>query len=108
MQIEKLTDEAFIAKVMQSAKAFDEANAVKQRARATGYVHALSLYGVLTDKTSGRSEYRRIEVLSNVFWTDKIVELIYRFFQKIKPAKTYTIWLYSEKHKGLLLVGVYD
>jgi hypothetical protein len=108
MQLDKLTDDAFIQKVMNSAKAFDEANAVKQRARDTGYVYALSLYGVLTDTTSGKSEYRRVEVLSNVFWTGEVVELIYRFFQKMKPAKVYTIWLYSAKRHGLLLVGGYD
>lgn len=108
MQLDKLTDDAFIAKVMQSAKAFDEANALKQRARDKGYVHALSLYGVLTDTISGRSEYRRVEVMSNVYWTGEIVELIYRFFQKIKPSKIYTIWLYNKNHKGLLLVGSYD
>ena len=106
--MQNLTDKTVIAKLMQSAKAHDEANLVKNYARKKGYIHALSLYGVLTDQTEGRSEYRRIEVLSNVFWTGEIVERIHRFFRTVKPSKTYTIWLYDRERKSIALAGAYD
>jgi len=108
VKLEQLTDDAFIKKVMNSAKASVEANAVKQHARDTGYIYSMSLYGVLTDTTTNKSEYRRLEVLSDVFWTGDAVELIYRFFQNMKPSKIYTIWLYSGRRRSLLLVGGYD
>jgi hypothetical protein len=108
MAWQNLTDQIAIDKVMNSAKSYNEANELKQKARARGYVFAMSLYGVLTDRTSGRSEYRRIEILSNLFWTGEIVELIYRFFMQTKPAKCYTIWLYNYERKGLLLIGAFD
>ena len=92
---------------MESAKAFDEANEVKSKAREAGYIHALSLYAVITDKETGHSEYRRIEVMSNVFWTGEIIELIYRFFQGFIPDRTYTIWLYNQQKEGLLNIGRY-
>jgi len=106
--MQNLTDKAVIDKLMDSAKAKDEANTVKAYARKKGYVHALSLYGVLTDKETGRSEYRRIEVMSNMFWTGEIVERIYRFFRTVKPYKTYTIWLYDRERKSIALAGAYD
>lgn len=106
--MQELTDKAVIAKLMQSAKSYDEANALKSKANAKGYVYALSFYGVLTDNTTGKSEYRRIEVVSNVFWTGEIIELIYRFFQKVKPPKIYTIWLYNKERRALSMVGAFD
>jgi hypothetical protein len=108
MAWQDLTTQITIDKLMNSAKAANEAKIVKDYAAKKKYVYALSLYGVLTDRSSGRSEYRRIEVLSNVFWTGEIVELIYRFFQKIKPAKTYSIWLYDKQRRALGLAGAWD
>jgi hypothetical protein len=108
LNMQDLTDKATIAKLMNSAKAYDEANALKDKARAKGYIHSLSLYGVLTDTATGKSEYRRLEVMSNIFWTQQIVELIYRFFKGFKPVKTYTIWLYNKDRKALSNVGGYD
>lgn len=93
---------------MESAKAFVEANAVKERAHTEGYIHALSFYGVLTEIGSTHSEYRRIEVLSNVFWNSRIIELIWRFFKQFKPNKTYTIWLYNKERDAITQVGAYD
>ena len=106
--MQELTDKTIIAKLMQSAKAFDEANSLKERARQKGYIPSLSLYGVLTDANTGKSEYRRIEIMSNIFWTGQIIELIYRFFKNIKPTKTYTIWLYNKDRKALLNIGGFD
>jgi hypothetical protein len=106
--MQDLTDDAQIVKLMNSAKAYDEANAIKEKAHAEGYVHALSLYGVLTDVTTGKSEYRRIEVMSNVFWTGDIIEHIHRFFRTLKPLKIYTLWLYDKQRHALKYVGGFD
>jgi hypothetical protein len=108
MQLDKLTNKANIDKIMSSAKAYDEANALKQKLLAVGFVHSLSLYGVLNDKTTGKNEYRRIEVMSNVFWTGEIIELIYRFFQHMPPLKIYTIWIYGRVRQGLKYKGGWD
>ncbi len=104
----ELIDKANIDKIMSSAKAFDEANALKQKLLTAGFVHSLSLYGVLTDKTTGKNEYRRIEVMSNVFWTGEIVELIYRFFQHTPPLKVFTIWIYGRARQALKYKGGWD
>lgn len=108
MDLEELKTQAAIDKLMNSAKSLNEANVVKEYARKKGYVHALSLYGVLTDEVNKHSEYRRIEVLSNVFWTGEIVERIYRFFRSVKPSKTYTIWFYDKAKNSIGLAGAWD
>ena len=106
--MKELTDKTVIAKLMESAKAKNDADTVKTWAHKKGYIHALSLYGVLTEQTERRSEYRRIEVLSNVFWTGEIVERLYRFFLKVKPKQTYTIWVYDRDRKSVALAGAWD
>jgi hypothetical protein len=99
----RLTNKEIIDKNMQSAMEANEAAEAKRAAAQYGYVHAMSLYGVITDAETGASEYRRIEVISNDIYNGRDIELIYRFFNAIKPAGTYTIWLYNKNTEALTL-----
>jgi hypothetical protein len=102
-----LTDQQEITRLMESARGHDLANHLKQLAWRDGFRYWMSLYGVLTEQTTQHSEYRRIEVLSNVPYNGTTVELIYRFFQNIKPVEYYTIWLYFGKDKSIVQAGAY-
>lgn len=81
----------------------NKATEAKDAAREFGYRFQMSLYGVLTDKISGSSQYRRIEILAKQPYSSDDVELIYRFFETVKPASVYTIWLYNNKTRELTL-----
>lgn len=108
MQFISLTDADTINKIMNSAKAFDEANALKAKARAAGYVNALSLYGVVQDADSMHAEYRRMEVYSKTFWSGRVIELLYRFFQSHVPTRVYTLWLVRDDPLQVMLLGAFD
>lgn len=72
-----------------------------------GYQFQLSLYGALTSMETGESGYCRIEVLLNCPWTERIVHLIYDFFQALKPPSPYSIWIYDQARDALKQVGSY-
>jgi hypothetical protein len=101
--LNRLTQAQVIDKNMNSAMEINQATEAKDAAREFGFKWQMSLYGVLTDRTTNVSEYRRIEVLANEPYTGVDIELIYRFFRNIKPAGTYTIWLYNTKTEELTL-----
>ena len=104
----RLTDKQVIQKNMESAMEINESNEIKNEAQKYGYRWQMSMYGVLTDATTGTSEYRRIEVLANDRYSSRDIELIYLFFNNLKPASTYTIWLYNKKTEALTLVRCYN
>ena len=108
MQFISLTDADTINKIMQSAKAFDEANTLKARARDAGYIYALSLYGVIQDSVSMHAEYRRIEVYAKTFWSGRVIELLYRFFKTHIPTRVYTLWLVHDNPLEVKLLGAFD
>jgi len=101
-----LRDPETVRRLMTSAKGALDARAVKEQLANIGYTFTMSLYGVLTNKVSGRSEYRRMEILSQKLLDAEDVELIYRWLQKLHPIKTYTIYIY--KHEGNLLKEVFN
>ena len=93
-----------VKRLMESAKGSLEAKALKDQLHALGYTCAISLYGVLTDKETKRSEYRRIEVLLDVTPDERIVNLLYRFFQTNHPIQTYSVWVYDHEVDSVKLM----
>lgn len=83
------------------------AKRVKREWIKKGYDQQMSLYGVLTDSLQDESGYCRIEILSNVLYSEKIVFLIYQFFLDFKPARPYTIWIFDREREALSQVGRY-
>jgi hypothetical protein len=106
--INRLTDNQVIEKNMASAMEINAANEVKAAAAEFGFNKQMSLYGVLTDKVTGKSEYRRIEVIADADYNSQDIEFIHRFFREIKPAPTYTIWIYHQQTKQVALVGSFN
>ena len=72
-----------------------------------GYSELLSIYGVVTDAETGESGYKRIEILSNALYTERVVLLIYEFFDYFKPVSPYTIWVYDRDRDSVRQVGAY-
>jgi len=99
-----LRDLETVRRLMNSAKGTLEAGQVKTRMEKLGFRFAMSLYGVLKNRETGQHSYRRIEVMSNNVLAEKDVELLYRWFQKMFPYKTYTIWAYDTEQEKLLEV----
>lgn len=83
------------------------AKAIKRRWIKEGYDAQISLYGVITDKTSDESHYSRIEVLSDAPYTERTVALLYDFFRELKPPTSYSIWIYSKERDSVKQVGKY-
>lgn len=83
------------------------AKRVKREWILKGYKHQLSLYGALKNRETGESGYSRIEVLMNVPWTQRVVHLIYDFFQALKPPSPYSIWIYDHERDSVRQVGSY-
>lgn len=73
-----------------------------------GYSHLLSLYGVAVDAETGDRGYKRIEVLSNRPWTERVVLAIYEWFNYMIPGSPYTIWLYDGARDSITIVGRYE
>jgi len=72
-----------------------------------GYSHQMSFYGILTDREAGESNYSRIEVLAEQPFDYEATFLLYTFFKELKPLDSYSIWIYSPAHEGVLVVGRY-
>ena len=104
MVVRGLRDLDMVRRLMASAKGSIEAKRIKVKAKELGFVMAMSLYGVLSTLLNHRAQYRRIEVLSDGNLSTQDVELIYRWFQKAHPVKTYTIWLYLTETQELTQV----
>lgn len=84
------------------------AKRVKREWIKKGYEYQLSLYGVLLHTEVGESEYKRIEVLMDVPWTEEALHLIYDFFKMFKPPSPYSIWLYNDERGAVTEVGRYE
>ena len=81
---------------------------VKRKWIKEGYQYQISIYGVLTHVEAEESEYKRIEILSDVPWTEEIITLIYHFFHRFKPPAPYSIWLYNDERGAVTEVGRYQ
>lgn len=73
-----------------------------------GYSHQLSLYGVNSNRETGESNYKRIEILSNVPWTESIVSRLYTWFSYMVPGAAYTIWIYDGGRDSFKIVGEFN
>ena len=104
MVIRGLKDLNMVRRLMTSAKGSLEARAIKEEAEKAGFEFAMSLYGVLTNKETNRSEYRRIEILADNNLTTTDIELLYRWFYRSHPINTYSVWLYHTETQQLLKV----
>lgn len=94
----------------EEIRRIDESGAAKSVKRhwiKAGYDQQFSLYGVVTNRETGESGYKRIEVLSNTPLTERIVLLIYGFFDYFKPESPYTIWVYDLARDSVKQVGAY-
>jgi hypothetical protein len=107
-KINRLTQKDVIDKNMASAMEINEANILKAEAAKFGFKKQMSIYGVLTNSVTHKSEYRRIEILSNGKYNSQDIELIYRFFEEVKPATIYTIWIYHKATESLALIGSFN
>jgi len=88
----------------------DESGAAKRVKRhwiKQGYDQQFSLYGVVTDGETGESGYKRIEILSDALLTERVIALIYHFFDYFKPESPYTIWIYDVSRDSIKQVGAY-
>jgi hypothetical protein len=104
----RLTDQDIIDKNMASMMSKTEANDLKAEAAKYGFKRAMSLYGVLTNVDTKKSEYRRIEILANKPYSADDIEYIHRFFRETKPTQTYTIWIYHNIDKAVALIGGFN
>ena len=83
------------------------AKSVKRGWIKKGYDQQMSLYGVVTDEALDEAGYKRIEILSDTLYDERIVALIFQFFQYFKPESPYTIWIYSKARDSIKQVGAY-
>ena len=81
---------------------------VKREWIKKGYANQMSLYGVLTNQDTEASEFRRIEILSDVPFTLEIVKGVSESLEYLKPPFKYTIWLYNHREDGIKMVAHYD
>jgi hypothetical protein len=85
----------------------EAARLTKRQLIKSGFKHQISLYGVLTDQTTGTSVSRRIEVFSDQPYTERLVMLVHQFFQELKPLKPYTLWTLRSRETEITQVGAY-
>jgi hypothetical protein len=85
-----------------------DSRVVKRKWIKLGFSHQMSIYGALAIKDQDRHEGRRIEILSNQPYTEKIIYQVYEFFLSIPPIARYTIWIFNANQEGLRMVGRYD
>ncbi len=104
----KLTERQQIDKAMNSAKAHNEANAVKDRLIKNGYYYTMSIYGVIWNDENKKYEYRRIEAFLNGMPTQIDVEAIHNFFRDIKPYQYYTLWAYNKERKEIIMIKGFE
>jgi len=83
------------------------AKSVKREWIKNGYDQQMSLYGVVYDASTDEAGYKRIEILSDAIFNERIVTLIFKFFEYFKPESPYTIWIYSIERDSIKQVGSY-
>jgi len=81
---------------------------LKRQLIKRGYTWQISLYGVQTNTATKKSEYRRIEILSNKPYTRNTLVLIYGFFGEFIPPYKYSIWTYNASTDDLDMAKGYD
>lgn len=99
---------AFDAEEIKRIHESGSAKRTKREWIKRGYSELLSLYGVVTDVELDESGYKRIEILSNVLYTERIVLLLFDFFDYFKPVSPYTIWIYDRERDSIRQVGAYQ
>ena len=97
----------FDADEIRRIHASGAAKSVKREWIKKGYDQQLSLYGVVTDGEEDESGYKRIEILSDALYSERIVALVFQFFEYFKPESPYTIWIYDESRDSMRQVGAY-
>ena len=98
---------AFDAQMIKETAESAASRTTKRRWIKEGYSHQLSFYGVVTLTDTGESSYKRIEVLSNTPWTERIVALLYEWFRYMVPGSPYTLWVYDVTRDSFKIVGEY-
>lgn len=93
---------------LKKANQSPSSRALKREWYKKGYRWSISLYGVITHLDTKVHEGKRIEVLSNILWTNRIVTLIYNFLKRLKPPDKYTIWIYDKDREAISLIGRYN
>ncbi len=106
--MKRLTERQQILKAMNSAKAHNEANVIKDRLIKAGYYYTMSIYGVIWNPETTKHEYRRIEVFLNGMPDQIDVEAIHNFFNDIKPYQYYTLWAYNKRRQELIMIKGFD
>lgn len=98
---------AFDAQQIKEIAESGASRTIKRRWIKEGYSHQLSFYGVVTLTEKGESSYKRIEVLSNTPWTERIVTLLHEWFSYMVPGSPYTLWVYDVTRDSFKIVGEY-
>lgn len=80
---------------------------LKRQLIKQGYQYQMSFYGALTSTEKQETQYRRIEMLSNTPYTERLIFLLYEFFKEYKNPFTYSIWIYDKQQDAIKLVAKY-
>jgi len=86
----------------------EEARRLKRQWILRGYRHQISFYGVVESTDQEPSQYRRIEVLSNVAYDEEIMRFLYEFFSEIMLLKTYTLFALDGVNGDLKPIGDFE
>lgn len=78
---------------------------LKREAIESGYIHQISFYGVLTNIYTLVKDYRRIDLLSNVPFTQTLFSRLHSYFSIEKPKHRYNIYVYDGDDDT---IGVFD
>lgn len=81
---------------------------LKRKYIKEGYDQQISFYGVIKNKEKDDREYRRIEILSNIFMTRELIDKLYYWFHEMIPPRPYTIWIYDVLKDSVAQVGAFD
>lgn len=106
--MKKLTEQQFKDRVERSFKGHQEANKIKNFLESKGYKYTISLYGVVTNKTTKHSEYRRVEVFLNGYPEQIDVAGIQHFFEELIPYNYYSLWAYDIEQKEIFMIKGLD
>lgn len=81
---------------------------IKRKWIKRGYTRQISLYGAIYNHDDDKHYYRRYEVLSNVPYTQRLIYILYEFFEVTLPPYAYSIWIYDQSKESVGLVAYYD
>lgn len=106
--MKKLTETEFRNRVERAFQSHTKANKLKDFLQKEGFSYTMSLYGIVTDKTTKHSEYKRIEVFINGAPDQTDVAAINHFFEEIYPPKYYSIFVYNRESKEIGYLDGWD